>query len=394
MKKLILILVLAISSGVIAQEKHFYTFAKMNGNLPLEGGGSTTYWGFGTYQPSIPSNHKIEYPSPTLEVNQNDSVFVHFWNESAEDHTIHLHGLDVDQANDGVPSTSQPIANDDSTVYAFKAKHPGLFIYHCHVATPQHISMGMYGMIVVLNSPEVNLIYSGGPSFNKSYNFLSSDFDLNINNNPTSPGPFHEYDADYFMVNGKSGVQLYDNTENLIEMAAGDSVLLRIGNMGYTVANYIFPSEANAIIYTSDGRVLPNAVDSDTVTLYPGERFGVLLTPTTTITDWLVVENQNITDLSPIGTNYIGINRYNHPNSIEEPENLAMELYPNPTTDQLNIQVEHKESPYTLINQYGKVVKRGTFFKGLNSFSCADLDNGIYLLYTPESGVQKVVVSR
>ena len=280
----ILVFSICCSIYLTGQQKHFYVLAAMDGVLMLSDSTNTNYWGFGTFNPAG-GPHKIEYPSPTLEVNQGDTVHIHFYNESNEDHTIHLHGLDVDQANDGVPTTSQAIDPNDSTIYSFVAYNSGSFIYHCHVATPLHVAMGMYGMITVLNSPEANLIYSGGPSFNKSYDFLSSDFDLSWNFNILTIGPFHLYEADYFMVNGLSDMLLYGNTDNIIEMQAGDSVLLRIGNMGYTIAKYIFPSEVNAVAYTSDGRILPSPMIGDTLFVYPSERYGVLLTPSTFVSD-------------------------------------------------------------------------------------------------------------
>ena len=46
-------------------------------------------------------------PGPTLTYYEGDSVIIDMWNVSqGAPHTIHLHGLDVDQQNDGVPHLS------------------------------------------------------------------------------------------------------------------------------------------------------------------------------------------------------------------------------------------------------------------------------------------------
>ena len=68
----------------------------------------------------------LNLPSPTLEFKENDSIQLDMWNLSqGPPHTIHLHGLDVDQENDGVPALSFSVAHDDTGSYMFKAPHPG-----------------------------------------------------------------------------------------------------------------------------------------------------------------------------------------------------------------------------------------------------------------------------
>jgi manganese oxidase len=74
-------------------------------------------------------------------------------------HTIHLHALDVDVANDGVPETSVaaiPSNGGDPgagnvVVYNFKATRAGTYFYHCHQEADIHVTMGMYGMLIVYN---------------------------------------------------------------------------------------------------------------------------------------------------------------------------------------------------------------------------------------------------
>ena len=103
-------------------------------------------------------------------------------------HSIHLHGLDVDAANDGVPETSvgavpSNLCNNGSTdsdapydcngldtlgnpqngmapgagnvvVYMFTARTPGTSMYHCHQEADIHVQMGMYGALVVYDSDD------------------------------------------------------------------------------------------------------------------------------------------------------------------------------------------------------------------------------------------------
>ena len=106
----------------------------MDGTFLSEDGTYTPYWGFGEFNPNL-TNQRITLPSPLLIYDLNDSVYLKLHNLSPETHTIHLHGLDVTQINDGVPSTSFGVLFNDSAIYKFKAKHPGTYLYHCHVQT-------------------------------------------------------------------------------------------------------------------------------------------------------------------------------------------------------------------------------------------------------------------
>jgi manganese oxidase len=119
-------------------------------------------------------------------------------------HTIHLHGLDVDAANDGVPETSLaaiPANLLDSSnqifpgagnviYYMFTAKLPGTYFYHCHQEADIHVNMGMYGALIVYNKGEAgakDVLSGGGPGspgklfgarYDKDYVLLLSDTDV------------------------------------------------------------------------------------------------------------------------------------------------------------------------------------------------------------------------
>jgi nitrite reductase (NO-forming) len=87
-------------------------------------------------------------PGPFVRVRVSDTVEVHLKNSagSSMTHSVDFHA--VTGPGGGAASTqTQP---GGETMFTFKALKPGLFVYHC--ATPmvaQHISNGMYGMILV-----------------------------------------------------------------------------------------------------------------------------------------------------------------------------------------------------------------------------------------------------
>ncbi len=104
-------------------------------------------------------------PSPVIEGVEGQPLEVTL--SSVMPHTIHFHGLDVDQANDGVPSTSGYVGHGHggggmsfgrvdgysslgtSFPYSFVAPHAGSYAYHCHVDTVLHFEMGMYGTVII-----------------------------------------------------------------------------------------------------------------------------------------------------------------------------------------------------------------------------------------------------
>jgi len=72
-------------------------------------------------------------------------------------HTIHWHGLEPDPRNDGVGHTSFEVtgsytyqwAPDTGIPGSSNAGSAGTYFYHCHVNTPLHVQMGMFGPLVV-----------------------------------------------------------------------------------------------------------------------------------------------------------------------------------------------------------------------------------------------------
>jgi len=376
-----------------AQDDEITLVSKMDGSFFTEDGTNTPFWGFGEYFPGV-VNQRVYLPAPLLVFNYGDSIHVNLINQSPEAHTIHLHGLDVNQINDGVPTTSFGVIFNDSASYKFRANNIGTFLYHCHVNTNLHAAMGMYGMLVVRNYPDTNLLYTGGPSFNQEYFYLSSDMYLHWNFNTISPGPFHMYEADYFMVNGKSGTQLFDDTTETVYMDAGDTTLLHIGNVGYNAVTYIFPSEANASAHLSDGRILPSPITADTLTIYPGERYSVLLTPIVFIEGYITVNSTNLyNDTTVVGTNYIGINVSTYPQGIPDNKLESLSLYPNPAGDLVQVQSETSRvmSIYTI---QGKLIESRVIEKGINTINISNYTNGVYIAVSKGFLPTKFIVAK
>ena len=348
---------------------------KMDGNKLLQTGTIVETWGYGFYSPGI---WAASLPAPLLEYTKNDSVSIYMINDSPEDHTIHLHGLDVSTLNDGVPSTSFAVDPYDTAQYNFVANNSGIYLYHCHVLTTLHLTMGMYGMIIIHEDDNQNILFQGGPSYQTAYNFLSSDMDESLNVNPLSPGPFNELDVDYFMVNGNSGNQLYNHPDHHVTAYTGDSVLMRLGSMAYSKTRYIFPPELNAIAYTSDGRELPNPFNCDTLVIHSGERYQVLLTPTANVDTDIIVESIEMRNNQIKNTNLI---KLNGDLSFGEYEENSFEIYPNPSNGSFKIgfSKDIENAKMVLCDIQGKVVYSNVV-SGISHQVEVETDAGIYFV--------------
>jgi nitrite reductase (NO-forming) len=117
-----------VKVSLVAQE--------LEGKLDAVLGSTYEYWTF---------NGKV--PAPMIRVRQGDTVELTLKNEGLlVSHSIDLHaalgpggGMDLTEAKQGETKT-----------FTFKAIVPGVFVYHCGTnLAAQHISNGMYGLIVV-----------------------------------------------------------------------------------------------------------------------------------------------------------------------------------------------------------------------------------------------------
>jgi len=127
----------------------------------------------------LPLLGNAQVPGPVIYAAVGDIVKINFKNLGVlnknapnDPHTIHLHGIDGDAANDGVPETSVagipansalPGAGNVITYY-FYAETPGTYMYHCHQEADIHVQMGMYGALVIYNRDDAAYLnVNGGP---------------------------------------------------------------------------------------------------------------------------------------------------------------------------------------------------------------------------------------
>ena len=191
--------------------------------------------------------------------------------------------------------------------------------------------MGMYGMILVTR-PDMTL-FEGGPDYSSDVPLLFSDLEIATNLDPVGSFPFHTIRPDVFMVNGKTDAQL-ELPSQIVNYEPGETLALRLGSMAYSRVLCSLPSELNAVCYMSDGRPLPNPFEADSLEVYPGERFTVLITPEAGWDGTIDVDYWNMADGLLEDTQSIRVRDYSL--SAEQYTALAYDGFPNPARSTIN----------------------------------------------------------
>lgn len=175
-------------------------------------------------------------PGPQLRVEQGDLVEVTLVNESVPDGvTLHWHGVDVPNAEDGVAGVTQDaVAVGGTHTYRFVAEDAGTYWYHSHQVSHAQVRGGLFGTLVV--TPPTG---------------EAADHDVLAAVHTYGDGP---------TVNGRAG-------ELRVDAAPGESVRLRLVNTDNEVKR-AWTADAPVRVLAVDGRdvhepapVTPLAVD-------------------------------------------------------------------------------------------------------------------------------------
>ncbi len=137
-----------------------------------------------------------QVPGPQIRVREGDRVRIRLVNKLAQSTSIHFHGLELPNDQDGVPFITQPpVKPGESYTYEFTVPNAGSHMYHSHHNSAKQVGKGLLGAFIV---------------------------------EPKRPLPAHRADVDYVMVlndgahgytlNGKS----FPATEPIVVQARAD----------------------------------------------------------------------------------------------------------------------------------------------------------------------------
>ena len=295
----------------------------------------------------------VQHSAPLLYFDENDTIQIMLSNlalaqrpDLFDPHTIHWHGFrNALPLFDGVPEMSISVPVGSDFPFYYHPTDPGTYMYHCHNEDVEHVQMGMSGVVFV--RPAQNKTgngagapisrYNGGPAsaplgyvyndgvapgnavstaYDREFVIFLSEFwavshydDAHI-----QVSDWSDYHADFYMMNGRSypdtlapnggGTDLSTGAliapagrpdltsqplSSLVQCNAGDKVLLRVVNLGYTQASmkltgipmHVVGKDATPLRGIGAGG-LRNGADTsyttDTVYLGAGESYDAIFT--------------------------------------------------------------------------------------------------------------------
>jgi FtsP/CotA-like multicopper oxidase with cupredoxin domain len=242
----------------------------------------------------------VQHSAPQMFFDENDHIQITLTNlglavrpDLYDPHTIHWHGFrNALPIFDGVPemSISVPIGRDFPFYY--HPTDPGTYMYHCHNEDVEHVQMGMSGIVFVRpaqnktgntagapvaryeggrSTAPLGYVYNDGvavddprsTAYDREFGMFLSDWwaQSHYDDAHIQVSDWSDYHADFYLLNGRSypdtlapnggGTDLNTGAliapsgrpdldsqpiSSLVQCNAGDKVLLRIVNLGYTQA--------------------------------------------------------------------------------------------------------------------------------------------------------------
>ncbi|MER7072970.1 multicopper oxidase domain-containing protein [Terrabacter sp. NPDC000476] len=268
---------------------------------------------------------KAQISAPMLAFDEGDEVTITLSNlgllmrpDLFDGHTLHWHGfVNAIPLFDGVPelSLAVPIGRDLS--YYYRPHDAGTYMYHCHFEDVEHVQMGMTGMVFVRpaqNGTRVGsvptgarLTYAyndgdGSTRYDREFAFMLTELwsAAHYRDAHIQVSDWTDYAPSFWLLNGRGypdtvapngdprstagGRLQYQPISSLITCNVGETVLLRLSNLGYqnhalTLDNVDMQVVAKdaSLLRGRDGS--NNYLSTNTVDVGPGESRDVLVTP-------------------------------------------------------------------------------------------------------------------
>lgn len=128
-----------LQGPLTAPEVKEFTLVAKNAIVNLGGGTQVAAWTFNG-----------QAPGPTLRAQQGDLMIVHIVNHLNFGISVHWHGIDVPNSEDGVAGLTQDAIKPGQTyTYRFIVDEPGTYWYHSHQFGYEETVGGLFGMLIV-----------------------------------------------------------------------------------------------------------------------------------------------------------------------------------------------------------------------------------------------------
>lgn len=270
-----------------------------------------------------------------------------------DEHTVHWHGFrNAWPIFDGEPHSSVRVPIGRTLTYYYKPLHPGTYMYHCHVEETEHVHMGMTGSVFVRPAQDTNPYTYNNKTFTKfAYNDgdgstgFDREFVINLTDfwaeahwadSHVQLPDWTNFNAEVYMMNGRvypdtlapnGGVDgnpynpndangnlvapvgrpelQYQPLTSLIEVNAGDSVLLRFINLTFSKQSMTIPGLKMRVVGT-DATHLRGTTGADhtyethTIHIGSGGTFDAIFTAPENVdsTQTYLLYNRNLNQLN------------------------------------------------------------------------------------------------
>jgi len=292
------------------------------GHITTGDGNSVYMWGF-----AKSLNARMQYPGPTLIVNQGQTVTVNLTNELSVPVSIVFPGQSgvVEMGGTQGLIAREAAAAGGTVSYTFVANNPGTYMYHSGTNPDVQVEMGLAGALIVRPTgydPDTNRIAYNDPisAYDHEYLFLMTDMDVRVhdlvevgNMAAIDTADFH---AVYWFLNGRNlpdtlaaanAPWLPYQPYNIIpRIHPGERALYRFIGGGRT-GHPLHTHGNNHTVIARNGRLLVDGVAGDisysafTTGTFPGETYDLIMTWTGEKLGWDIYGHTD-----PTGTGQTG----------------------------------------------------------------------------------------
>jgi len=201
-------------------------------------------------------------PGPVIHVNVGDKVRMVLKNELPESTSLHLHGIRVPNAMDGVdPYTQKPIIPGGEFTYEFTALEPSVGMYHSHHDAQVQVPNGLAGALII--GDWKTLAMSAARGRVKDTDGIAEQENMMVLNDSGTIG---------LSLNGKS----FPATTPFA-LKVGESMVVHYFNEG-NMTHPMHLHQPSGLVVAHDGKLLETPFWADTLNVAPGERWTVVYT--------------------------------------------------------------------------------------------------------------------
>ena len=323
-----------------------FSLTAKSGFISIPDGNSIFIWGFAN------ESGTVQYPAPTLLVNQGETVTVTLSNALDVPVSVVFPGqAGVKATEEAAPTTNGLLtleAQPGGTVrYSFEASHPGTFLYWSGTRPELQIEMGLFGALIIRPTMEgkamdMHAYNTMDTMYQEETLFLMSEIDPAIHSLVETG---HITDVDntkykpmYYFLNGRAApdtmvaagaTYLPTQPYNCMPMMhPGEKLLMRVANAGRIIHPFHFHGN-NAAMIARDGRLLSSRPDMGadlsishfTTATPPGATEDLIFTWTGEKLGWDIYGHQQDVDNTPAG-NFPG------PEDVDHNKNGALDDVP------------------------------------------------------------------